>query len=107
MNSRHRMSVHLKYLFYEISCILYVKTSSAPSSEKTAMVSLQVPESNSTLVILHDYCKQDCTFSDYINYAVGRGQQLLSARPTAAYINKGRPVVGRRSADGRPHAGRR
>ena len=48
------------------------------------MVSLQVPESNSTLVILHDYCKQDCTFSDYINYAVGRGQQLLSARPTAA-----------------------
>ena len=55
-----------------------------PSSEKTAMVSLQVPESNSTLVILHDYCKQDCTFSDYINYAVGRGRQLLSARPTAA-----------------------
>ena len=66
-----------------------IKTSSAPSSEKTAMVSLQVPESNSTLVILHDYCKQDCTFSDYINYAVGRGQQLLSARPTAAIINKG------------------
>ena len=48
------------------------------------MVSLQVPESNSTLVIIHDYCKQDCTFSDYINYAVGRGRQLLSARPTAA-----------------------
>ena len=66
-----------------------VKTSSAPSSEKTAMVSLQVPESNSTLVILHEYCKQDCTFSDYINYAVGRGKQLLSARPTAAIINKG------------------
>ena len=54
------------------------------------MVSLQVPESNSTLVIIYGYCKQDCTFSDYINYAVGRGRQLLSARPTAAIINKGK-----------------
>ena len=67
----------------------FIKISSAPSSEKKAMVPLQVPEPNSTLVKLHDYCKQDCTFSDYINYAVGRGQQLLSARPTAAIINKG------------------
>ena len=56
---------------------------------RSILVSLQVPESNSTTVILHDYCKQDCTFSDYINYAVGLSQQLLSARPTAAYINKG------------------
>ena len=78
-----------RFLFFFHCDMLSVKTSSAPSSEKTAMVSLQVPESNSTLVKLHDYCKQDCTFSDYINYAVGRGQQLLSARPTAAYINKG------------------
>ena len=52
------------------------------------MVSLQVPESNSTLVKLHDYCKQDCTFSDYINYAVGQRQQLLSARPTASLLIK-------------------
>ena len=52
------------------------------------MVSLQDPESNSTLVKLHDYCKQHCTFSDYINLAVGRGRQLLSARPTASLLIK-------------------
>ena len=52
------------------------------------MVSLQVPEPNSTLVKLHDYCKQHCTFSDYINFTVGRGQQLLSARPTASILIK-------------------
>ena len=52
------------------------------------MVSLQVPEPNSTLVKLHDYCKQHCTFSDYINFTVGRGQQLLSARPTASLLIK-------------------
>ena len=37
------------------------------------MVPLQVPEPNSTLVKLHDYCKQHCTFSDYISFTVGRG----------------------------------
>jgi len=54
-----------------------IKISSAHSSEKKAMVPLQVPEPNSTLVQLHDYCKQHCTFSDYISFTVGRGQQLL------------------------------
>ena len=65
-----------------------IKTSSAHSSEKTAMVSLQVPESNSTLVKLHDYCKQHCTFSDYISFTVSRGRQLLSALPTTSILIK-------------------
>ena len=65
-----------------------IKISSAHSSEKKAMVPLQVPEPNSTLVKLHDYCKQHCTFSDYISFTVGRGQQLLSALPTTSILIK-------------------